>query len=178
MSLLDDAIREHLELMRRRGADAAEVARAEREALGPSPDAEEDARLTAEAAGIIPAEPPAEPVADPAGQETQILAPEDAPARDLFVEEPDFGRDAAASTSAPSAPAIEANDEPDVGESTEEEPSAVAELPPEAAERASQETVAFSPDDVAAASAPEVAVEPEPAPVAEVEVKPEPVPEP
>jgi hypothetical protein len=35
MGLLDDAIREHLELQRRRGADPTEVARAEQEALGP-----------------------------------------------------------------------------------------------------------------------------------------------
>ncbi len=35
MGLLDDAIREHLELKRLRGADPSEVARLEREALGP-----------------------------------------------------------------------------------------------------------------------------------------------
>lgn len=35
MGLLDDAIREHLDLMRRRGADPAEIARMEQEALGP-----------------------------------------------------------------------------------------------------------------------------------------------
>ncbi len=35
MGLLDDAIREHLELKRRRGGDPAEIERAEREALGP-----------------------------------------------------------------------------------------------------------------------------------------------
>lgn len=35
MGLLDDAIRDHLELKRRRGADAGELAQAEREALGP-----------------------------------------------------------------------------------------------------------------------------------------------
>ena len=35
MGLLDDAIREHLDLKRRHGADPAEVERAEREALGP-----------------------------------------------------------------------------------------------------------------------------------------------
>lgn len=35
MGLLDDAIREHLELKRRRGADPSEVERLEREALGP-----------------------------------------------------------------------------------------------------------------------------------------------
>ena len=35
MGLLDDAIRQHLELKRRRGADPSEVERLEREALGP-----------------------------------------------------------------------------------------------------------------------------------------------
>jgi len=35
MGLLDDAIREHLDLKRRRGADPAEVARLEQESLGP-----------------------------------------------------------------------------------------------------------------------------------------------
>jgi hypothetical protein len=35
MGLLDDAIREHLDLKRRGGADPAEIERAEREALGP-----------------------------------------------------------------------------------------------------------------------------------------------
>lgn len=35
MGELDDAIREHLELLRRRGADPAEIARAEADALGP-----------------------------------------------------------------------------------------------------------------------------------------------
>jgi hypothetical protein len=35
MGVLDDAIRDHLDLQRRRGADPAEIERAEREALGP-----------------------------------------------------------------------------------------------------------------------------------------------
>jgi hypothetical protein len=35
MGLLDDAIREHLDLKRRRGADPTEIAREESEALGP-----------------------------------------------------------------------------------------------------------------------------------------------
>lgn len=47
MGLLDDAIREHLDLKRRRGADPLEVERAEQEALGPvrrnrDPDDEAD----------------------------------------------------------------------------------------------------------------------------------------
>ena len=37
MGLLDDAIREHLELKRLRGADPSEVAREQREALDPVP---------------------------------------------------------------------------------------------------------------------------------------------
>jgi hypothetical protein len=43
MGMLDDAIREHLELKRRRGADPTEVAREEREALDPSYAREEPA---------------------------------------------------------------------------------------------------------------------------------------
>ena len=35
MGLLDDAIREHLELKRKHGADPEDLARQEREALGP-----------------------------------------------------------------------------------------------------------------------------------------------
>ena len=35
MGLLDDAIREHLELKRRHGADAGDLAKLEREAFGP-----------------------------------------------------------------------------------------------------------------------------------------------
>jgi hypothetical protein len=50
MGLLDDAIREHLDLKRRRGADPTEVERAEREALGPvrRPQSAEQADLEAE----------------------------------------------------------------------------------------------------------------------------------
>jgi hypothetical protein len=51
MGLLDDAIREHLDLKRRRGADPAEVARMEHEALGPvrrEPVPAEDAHSASE----------------------------------------------------------------------------------------------------------------------------------
>lgn len=54
MGLLDEAIREHLDLKRRRGADPTEVERAEREALGPvrrEPFDSADAELEAMAAG-------------------------------------------------------------------------------------------------------------------------------
>jgi hypothetical protein len=50
MGLLDEAIREHLELKRLRGADPADVARMERDALGPArrPDSSADAVAEAE----------------------------------------------------------------------------------------------------------------------------------
>src|SRR4051794_14809156 len=50
MGLLDDAIREHLELKRRRGADAEEVTRQEQEALGAPQRAEFAAATPAAAA--------------------------------------------------------------------------------------------------------------------------------
>jgi hypothetical protein len=56
MGLLDDAIREHLDLQRRRGADPTEVERAEREALGPvrrAPEAAAEAESNAEAAADL-----------------------------------------------------------------------------------------------------------------------------
>jgi hypothetical protein len=52
MGLLDDAIKEHLELKRRRGADPNEVEKLEREALGPvrrGPQASEEAVLDEDA---------------------------------------------------------------------------------------------------------------------------------
>jgi hypothetical protein len=57
MGLLDDAIREHLELKRRRGADPGEVARAQREALDSAPrneaaQAVEDPPIAEEAAPV------------------------------------------------------------------------------------------------------------------------------
>jgi hypothetical protein len=55
MGLLDDAIREHLELKRKHGADPEDLARQEREALGPGKRNE----------FAQPEEPEAEPVDEP-----------------------------------------------------------------------------------------------------------------
>jgi hypothetical protein len=82
MGLLDDAIREHLELKRRHGADPDEVARQENEALGETRRAEfarpEGAEAPAEPAT---AEPPAEePVAEGAPQPDPV--PEFEPVRE------------------------------------------------------------------------------------------------
>ena len=68
MGLLDDAIREHLELKRRHGANTEEVDRQEREALGA-------ARRAAPEEDEAP-EPPAPPF-DAAEEEAEEPAPED-----------------------------------------------------------------------------------------------------
>jgi hypothetical protein len=57
MGLLDDAIREHLDLQRRRGADPTDVERAEREALGPVRRAPEGAEQQHELAPGLESEP-------------------------------------------------------------------------------------------------------------------------
>src|SRR5690348_14802685 len=83
MGLLDDAIREHLELKRQHGANPDEVARQEREALGA-------ARAPAE-----PAAEPAEPAATPAPDEP--AASDELPAGEPGVpEEPSAGHEAGA----------------------------------------------------------------------------------
>jgi hypothetical protein len=81
MGLLDEAIREHLELKRRAGADATEVARQEREALGPVVRGDP---LTADL-------PAGEPVyeAPPAGQFEPEFYEEDDEYEDEYVEAED-----------------------------------------------------------------------------------------
>jgi len=112
MGLLDDAIREHLELKRRRGGDPAEIARAEQEALGPvrreaAPAAEAPHEHAGDADRGAPAghdEPPAahsetlaaahdfddEPSRPPAPPEeqTRIIAPDERPAAPAAHDEP------------------------------------------------------------------------------------------
>ena len=79
MGLLDDAIREHLELKRRRGADAEEVTRQEQEALG--------APQRAEFAGAAPAAA-AEPGSNGDGDGDDVL--EETP--DFLQETPEHDR--------------------------------------------------------------------------------------
>jgi hypothetical protein len=69
MGLLDDAIREHLDLKRRRGADPSEVERAEREALGP-------VRRTREAGDEVDADLGLQSVTPPAPQPAEVGDPE------------------------------------------------------------------------------------------------------
>ncbi|MEA2221308.1 MAG: hypothetical protein QOJ35_3934 [Solirubrobacteraceae bacterium] len=91
MGLLDEAIREHLELKRRRGADAGEISREESEALGPvrrAPDGTPDL-------ASIPGPPP-----------TTMAAPDtvfgEAPPAD--EPEPDWEGETAILPAAPPAP--------------------------------------------------------------------------
>jgi hypothetical protein len=71
MGLLDDAIKEHLELKRKHGAGEEELSRQETEALGPARrDFSAEAAQTAEPAAPEPEDPGTvapEPVAEPAG---------------------------------------------------------------------------------------------------------------
>src|SRR5205823_11757722 len=80
MGLLDEAIREHLELKRRHGADPAEVAQLEREAFGP-------ARRGPEPLEVPPPADEAEPV-DPLLVEPEVDAPVYEPPREAEPELP------------------------------------------------------------------------------------------
>ena len=81
MGLLDDAIREHLDLKRRRGADPSEIERAEREALGP-------VRRGPEPTGDEPVVPEAEAGTDTGYRESDVAIPESDAPHPLTSEEP------------------------------------------------------------------------------------------
>ncbi len=83
MGLLDDAIRDHLELKRRAGADAGEVEALEHEALGPvrreeaSPESEapsEPAPEVEQREPTVDAEAPAQPAPAPLEQPTEAFS--------------------------------------------------------------------------------------------------------
>ena len=82
MGLLDDAIREHLDLKRRRGADPTEIERAEREALGP-------VRRNREA-GL--ADEPEDPTGDVKDGETELGYDNEPVAIDEFKPEEPVGQ--------------------------------------------------------------------------------------
>ena len=120
MGLLDEAIREHLELKRQHGADPAEVAQLEREAFGPArrgPEPLEVPPPADEAEPVDPVlvepevdapdyEPPveAEPLPEPPRTEALRAEPEPEPvAEDLAYED-------AATEEQPPAPAPEGED--------------------------------------------------------------------
>jgi hypothetical protein len=97
MGLLDDAIREHLELKRKHGANPDDVERQEKEALGPGgPRAEFAQPETAtEPEAVAPPEPEPEPAPEP---EPEDALPEAEPD---ITEEPTQAHPAAAPTAPP-----------------------------------------------------------------------------
>jgi hypothetical protein len=169
MGLLDDAIREHLELKRRRGADPAEIERDEQEALGPVRRApEEEAQPDLDAASEAPEGEHegelAEPWDDPFADESEALAEEpglfDAEQQPLTDEESQFEdeesqfeeddpfRDEPPSASSaaptePDAPTQIFDHEPDEGP-----PPPRATTPPPSRGHLSEETAEFDVQDV------------------------------
>lgn len=135
MGLLDDAIRDHLELKRRRGADPDELERAEREALGP-----------------VHRDP-----FERAGDESELApAAHDQQAEDLHEDghQPDSDRssqyvedeDAPYEQPARARPTVEAAQAADIGALRDEE----AEPPPPHPAGAGAETVEYDIDGLAA----------------------------
>jgi hypothetical protein len=129
MGLLDDAIREHLDLKRRRGADPAEVERAEREALGPvrrNPTPSELGEAETMAAGALPTQTaPAYDQADEEGWSHDSLQEPaaDAGVRRIYDEPPVEPEPAAGPPEfrASEAPPFDEVHDPLAGEPSEEE---------------------------------------------------------
>jgi hypothetical protein len=140
MGLLDDAIREHLELKRARGADLSEVERQEREALGATPQAEFAPAAEPEAAESAGADSGAESAGADSAEEQAVEEHEPVPAAEEEPVEPVEERepfDVEALEPAPPAPAAEPDpwldderDEVPAGESLAH-PREDAEEPPE-----------------------------------------------
>jgi hypothetical protein len=165
MGVLDDAIREHLELKRRHGADASEVARQEQEALGPARRGPEPLEVNTPAAGAQPAyhEPEHEPVLEEHAPEIDpepawepapfedAHAPQAAAAEVELEDEPELYRE-------PEPAAYEPVVEPEPAFEPLPEPPRQAAVEPEAAPAAPPAPPAPAPRE------PETAREPEPPP--------------
>jgi len=127
MGLLDDAIREHLELKRKHGANPEDVARQEQEALGPGqrnefaqPEApEEEAPAAVDAAQEEPAPPLNE---DP---------PEEAPAPEVAADAAAYEEDPWLDEEPDEVPADEALEQRRESPAAEEDPEDVLEETPD-----------------------------------------------
>jgi hypothetical protein len=151
MGLLDDAIREHLDLKRRRGADASEIAKEEADVFGPvRRDAADEEPIDAGA----PAEPGSYADHEPAGLDEPAVAYDDEPLE--YDDEP-----------------LAHDDEPVVSEppSTHDRPYAEPEeesaTPPHGDPLAHQPTREFSATELDEALGHEEDESPPPAPAAE-----------
>jgi hypothetical protein len=140
MGLLDEAIREHLELKRRRGADPGDVAREEQEALGPPVRAPvaappEPEATEVDAADGAPAEEPALDV-PPAPDEVAV---EPHPVTEHQVVEPPAGEEPTRIEPAPAEPPPA---EPEAAAPAESDTAPVA------PEQAGGETVGFDAEEL------------------------------
>ena len=133
MSILDDAIREHLELKRAHGADEAEVKRLEDEAFGPAGRPEEPDPLAEPPTEFLstPETPAAGEDAEEGGRRINIADLQEPPAPEP-QEEPRIEATEAVEPEADAAPLAPAEDPAQTGPPAEEEPVAVEhELVPE-----------------------------------------------
>jgi len=93
MGYLDDAIREHLELKRRRGAPADELEREESEALGPIGRDDLEDEAPAEPAGSaepeVAGEPEAQQFAEPVPDQVEAVIEDEPAAEPTFAEQLD-----------------------------------------------------------------------------------------
>jgi hypothetical protein len=150
MGLLDDAIKEHLELKRRHGADPGEVARLEHEALGPArrdpaPAAVQEPVAAEEVTAPAPIEDD-EFFIDDAGEHDEVPAEERLEAPIHHIE-----------------PEPEPEPAPVAHEAPEPAPEPVAHEAPEPPTEVEQPTRQFSLEEVEAATAgPEAPAEPAP----------------
>jgi hypothetical protein len=159
MGLLDEAIKEHLELKRRHGADPGEVARLEHEALGPArrdpapaatvdepvapqdPDLEDDREVYDEATAEEGLEAPVDPVEHEAAEADPELAVEvEQPTRQFSLEEVQDASPASAAPAREKAPdepeapppsedVVPADEEPEGEDVLEETPEFLQETP-------------------------------------------------
>jgi hypothetical protein len=128
MGLLDDAIREHLELKRRHGADPSEVERQEQEALGPArrgaaaPPADSEVDAGAVSVGMLDDDEEAD---EPYEDDELTDEPADEPEPSVPAGEPE-------APIAPPAPQDRVEDDVQVPDAREiEEPEPPPELEPE-----------------------------------------------
>jgi hypothetical protein len=157
MGLLDEAIKEHLELKRRHGADPGEVARLEHEALGP---ARRDPAPAAMVDEPVAAEAVAEPVAqDDPYREDDAAAYDEVPAQERLEDPVDHVAPEMVEPEREPTAAVEPAPDPPPAEPVAEVEQPTRQFSLEEVEAASQGAVAPAP-----AEAP---VEPEPPPPAE-----------
>jgi hypothetical protein len=146
MSILDDAIREHLELKRAHGADESEIKKLEDEAFGP-PGRPEDPDPAAEAPTEFMTTPEAAEAAESGegGRRINIADLQEPPEPSKPQEEPRIEAMEAVEPQADAAPLAPAEDPAQAAPPAEEEPPAIEhELVPEAEAPPEPEPVAES----------------------------------